>query len=245
MKNKFHIDFAAALLSTVAVPAFAADLPSTKAAPVYAPADDSFLPFMVRVGALGVLPNASGSTLNGGPVYNATLTNNVVPELDLTYFMTKHWAVEAICCFAHTTLEGSLSPFGPKANIANTTACPPTVTLQYHLAMGQWDPYVGVGVNYTWFFWTTSPLTQALGYGNKGVNIHSQASAAFDVGFDYYLTQNWVLNADATYLTLNTTANTPFGQNTAHVNVNPWLVRLAVGYRFGLPSSLAQVVAKY
>jgi len=245
MKNKFRVAFAAALLSTVAASAFAADLPSTKAAPVYTPVEEPFLPFMVRVGALGVLPNSSGSTLNGGAIYNSSLTNNVVPEIDLTYFINKNWAVEAICCFAHHTLEGSLTPFGAKTNIANTTLFPPTVTLQYHFAMGQWDPYVGVGVNYTWFFWTTSPLTQWLGYGNKGINIHPQASAAFDVGFDYYLTQNWVLNADAKYLTLNTTANTPFGQNTAHVNVDPWLVRLAIGYRFGLPMASAPVVAKY
>jgi outer membrane protein len=248
MKNKFCIAFAAALLSGVALPAFAADLPSTKEAPPVAPVED-FMPFMVRVGALGVLPNGSGATLNGfAPLglYNSSLTNNVVPELDLTYFINNHWAVEAICCFAHSTLEAAVTPFGLKSNIANTTAFPPTVTLQYHFALGQFDPYVGLGVNYTWFWWTTSPLTQALGKGN-GINVHGAAGVAFDAGFDYYVTRHWVINADAKYIPLETDANVLGVQNAAHINVNPWLVRLAIGYRFGLQDLGlgAPVVAKY
>jgi outer membrane protein W len=54
-----------------------------------------------------------------------------------------------------------------------------------------------------------------------------------------------VLNADAKYIFLHTTANTPFGPNTVSVNVNPWLVSVGLGYRFGLPTSVAPVVAKY
>jgi outer membrane protein len=71
MKNKFRLAFGAALLTTVAAPVLAADLPSTKSAPVYAPIDDSFDPFLIRVRALGVLPNGSGSTLLGAPIYGA------------------------------------------------------------------------------------------------------------------------------------------------------------------------------
>jgi len=237
--------FAASLLATLAAPVFAADLPATKE-PVYAPIDESFDPFLVRVGALGVLPNVSGATLAGNPIYHASVTNNVVPEIDLNYFITKHWAVEAICCVVHHSLEGSLTPYGTKYDIANTTLFPPTVTLQYHFALGQFDPYIGIGANYTWFWGTTSQLTQQLGYGNKGVNLHSSAGVAFDAGVDYYLTKHWVLNADAKYLVLSTDGNTPFGQNTVHVNLDPWLVRLAVGYRFGVADLFpAPVVAKY
>ena len=42
MNKNFRIAFAAALLGSVAVPAFAADLPSAKAAPAYVPADRNF-----------------------------------------------------------------------------------------------------------------------------------------------------------------------------------------------------------
>jgi outer membrane protein len=249
MKMKFRLAFAAALLSTVAVPAFAADLPSTKSAPAYAPIDESFDPFLVRIRALGVLPNGSGSTLNAGGVnalYGASLSNNVVPEIDLTYFFTKHWAVEVIAGVAHTSLTGTLTPVGGVShNYANTTLLPPTATLQYHLAWGQFDPYLGIGANYTWFLSTTSPLTRSLGYGDA-VNIKPTAGLALQAGFDYYLTKHWALNADVKYLFLNTTANTPFGANTVHLNADTWLVGVGVGYRFGMADLFpAPVVAKY
>lgn len=244
MTNKFRLAFAAALLTTVAAPVLAADLPSTKSAPVYAPIDDSFDPFLIRVRALGVLPNGSGSTIAGAPIYGAKLSDNVVPEVDFTYFINKHLAVEVIAAIAHTSLTGGLTPVGLNHNFANTTLLPPTATLQYHFAMGQFDPYLGVGANYTWFLETTSPLTRSLGYGNA-VNIKPSAGLALQAGFDYYLTKNWALNADAKYLFLNTDANTPFGPNTVHVNADTWLVSVGVGYRFGLAALSAPVVAKY
>jgi outer membrane protein len=243
MKKLICGAFAAALLGSAALPAFAADLPSTKAAPVYAPVE-TFDPFLVRVRALGFLPNATGSSLAGSNIYDAKLQNNVVPEVDITYFINKNWALEAICCVVHTRLTGALTPHGATQNIANTTLFPPTVTLQYHFALGQFDPYVGVGVNYTWFWGTTSVLTSNLGYGNA-VNLRPAAGVDFNAGFDYYLTKNWVLNADAKYLLLHTTGNTPFGVNTVSLNANTWLVGVGIGYRFGLPAVSAPVVAKY
>jgi outer membrane protein len=248
MKKLICGAFAAALLGSAALPAFAADLPSTKSAPVYAPVE-TFDPFLIRVRALGVLPNGSGSTINGNPIYDAKLTNNVVPEVDFTYFFNKNWAVEVIAGMVHHTLSGKLTPNGQTFGIANTTLLPPTATLQYHFALGQFDPYLGVGANYTWFLETTSPLTRTLGYGNA-VNIHGSAALALQAGFDYYLTKNWVLNADAKYLFLNTNANLGIpsptgGVNAVHVNVDPWLVSVGLGYRFGLPAAAAPVVAKY
>jgi outer membrane protein len=244
MKNIICGAFAVALLGSAALPAFAADLPSTKAAPVLAPIDDSFDPFLVRVRALGVLPNGSGSTIGGSPIYNSKLTDNVVPEVDFTYFFTKHIAVEVIAGMVHHTLSGSLTPNGQIYGIANTTLLPPTATLQYHFALGQFDPYLGVGANYTWFLETTSPLTRSLNAGDA-VNIHPAAGLALQAGMDYYLTKHWALNIDAKYIFLHTDANTPFGPNTVSLNVNPWLLSAGLGYRFGGADLLPAVVAKY
>ena len=236
--------FAAALLGSAALPALAADLPSVKSAPVLV-LDNSFDPFLIRVRALGVLPNGSGSTINGGSIYGAKLTDNVVPEVDLTYFFTKHIAVEVIAAVVHTSLEGRLTNFGPTYNIANTTLLPPTATLQYHFALGNCDPYLGIGANYTWFLETTSPLTRTLGFGNA-VNIHPTAGLALQAGVDYYLSKHWALNLDAKYLFMHTEANTPFGPSTVSLNANTWLLSGGIGYRFGAADLFpAAVVAKY
>ena len=234
--------FAAALLSTVAAPAFAADLPSTKSAPVFAPIDNSFDPFMIRVSALGVLPNADGTTLGGKTMFGAKLDDVVVPEVDLTYFVTKNWAVNVIAGVAHTRLTSNYG--GAYSDWANTTLLPPTLTLQYHFALGKLDPYLGVGANYTWFLETKSPWGAANPYGANAINLHPAAGLALNAGADYYLTKHWTLNLDAKYLILNTDGNTPLGVNTVHVNANTWLIGAGIGYRFG-GSEAAPVVAKY
>lgn len=245
--------FAAALLGSLSAPAFAADLPSTKSAPVYAPVDDSFDPFLIRLRGLAVLPDASGTTLAGKKLSGASLSDQGIPEVDFTYFFTKHWAVEAIAGFsyAHRLTAAPGAVLGANAanqGIANTTLLPPTVSLQYHFALGQWDPYLGVGANYTWFLWTKSALGAQLGNANI-INIHSAPGVAFQAGLDYYLTKHWVLNVDAKYLLLSTTADVNIagvGLNAVRVNVNPWIVGAGIGYRFGVADLFpATVVAKY
>jgi outer membrane protein len=234
MKKIVSGAFAAALLSTVAVPAFAADLPSMKAAPAL-PAIDTFDPFLIRVRGLAVLPDASGTKLNGNRLLGAELSDNGIPEIDFTYFFTKNIAAELIAGVSHHRLTANILP--NKVAVANTTLLPPTLTLQYHFALGQLDPYVGVGVNYTWFLETKSSALGGI------VNIHSAFAPAFQFGVDYYLTKNWLINVDAKYLMLTTDANVG-GRNNLHLNVNPWIVGAGIGYRFG-GSTFGPVVAKY
>jgi outer membrane protein len=227
--------FAAALLGCLAAPAFAADLPSTKSAPL-APIDDSFDPFLIRLRVLGVLPDASGTKLGPNSLAGAKLSDSVIPEVDFTYFFTKHWAAELIAGVSPHRLTANLLP--NNVAIANTTLLPPTLTLQYHFALGQLDPYLGVGANYTWFL---AQQSKALG---GIVNIHSAPGLALQAGADYYLTKHWVLNVDAKYIFLETTANVG-AVNNLHLNVNPFIVGAGIGYRFGGSDILPAVVAKY
>jgi outer membrane protein len=245
MKKLVSGAFAAALLATVAVPAFAGDLPSSKSAPLAPVVDDSFDPFLIRLRGLAVIPDASGSSLKGRSFSGATLNDQGIPEADLTYFLTKHWAVEVIAGVSPHYLTAPAT-LGSNINVARTTLLPPTVTLQYHFALGQFDPYVGVGPNYTWFLGTTS------GALPNSVNVHSAAGVAFQAGADYYLTKHWVLNVDAKYLLLDTTANIGTaggaalsGRDVVKLNINPWLVGAGIGYRFGTDVFAAPVVAKY
>jgi outer membrane protein len=250
MKSIVRGALAVALLGSVAVPAFAADLaltqPSPKAPELTAPAiSPSFDPFLVRLRALGVVPQGHGAELYGAALVGSTLSNNVVPEVDFTYFFTKNWAVEVIAGLDHSrlTAPASVDAIGgvaPHVGVANTTLLPATVTLQYHLPAGAFDPYVGAGVNYTWFLNTRSPLAAGLGSPDDVVNVHPAAGLALQTGFDYYLTRNWTLNLDVKKVFLETDANIGgsgigglSGSDVVRVPVNPWLFGLGVGYRFG------------
>jgi outer membrane protein len=102
MLNASSLLVLAATLCAAAVSAQAADL---QAAPVYkkAPAVDAWNPWMIRVRALGVLPDASGSTVNvpGNPALSSpnsglSIGNSIVPELDISYFFTRNIAAELI-----------------------------------------------------------------------------------------------------------------------------------------------------
>src|SRR3972149_6103985 len=98
---------------------------------------------LVRGRLLGVIPDESASVSIGGDV---DIETSVVPEVDLTYFITDHIAVEVIA--AVTPHDVSHEP--TNLDLGEVWLLPPTVTLQYHFnPAGNLQPYVGAGVNYT------------------------------------------------------------------------------------------------
>ena len=122
-----------------------------------AKADDtpSSSPWQVRVRALGVLPASSGSTVNvqGVPALSTpnsglSIGNSIVPEVDISYFFTRNVAAELILGVTphNITGSGALS----NVNVGRAWLLPPTLLAQYHFTdFGAFQPYVGIGVNYT------------------------------------------------------------------------------------------------
>ncbi len=193
----------------------------------------------VRVRGEAVLPQTSTSDwkLNGKagqlPGANASITNSGIPELDISYFLTKNIAVEAICCVTPHTINATGSIKGD-GKIGDTWLFPPTVLLQYHfdgaaVGMPQFKPYVGAGVNYTVFF------DNSTGPNFQDLKLHDHWGAAVQAGFDYHLQGNWFLNVDFKKLWLDTDVSVKSGANTitTHANIDPIIVGAGVGYRFG------------
>ncbi len=223
----------------------AADLPVyTKAPPVVEP----FNPWMIRLRALGVLPDASGSTVNvlgvptlSSPNSGLSISNQVVPELDISYFFTPNIAAELILGVTRHSISGtgSLSPLP----IGKTTLLPPTLTLQYHFTnFGAFKPYIGAGVNYTVFFNTSAAnvATNVVGppagpFAVTNLSVSNQFGGAVQFGFDYMLDRHWGLNVDVKKLWLRpdytATVNGAVPvTGTAHID--PWLVGGGVTYKF-------------
>jgi outer membrane protein len=168
--------------------------------------------WMVRGRAIGVLPDAS-SSLSGLDVDDAYTV-----ELDLSYFFTKNIAVEAIA--ATTRHEIKLNG----TSLGKISALPPTVTLQYHFTdLGAWKPYVGAGINYTWFYdvGLSSPLDIS----------RDSWGGALQGGVDYAIDKNWVVNVDVKYIWMSTDVSAA-GSQLTKLDINPWVVGLGVGYRF-------------
>ena len=226
MNTTLKAALSAILLSAVALPAAAADLPSTKA-PLAPALAYSQSPWMIRVRALGVMPEQK-ATLTGVPAgYGVSVTNSLVPELDISYFLTKNIALELILGVTPHEIKGK-GTIAALGDIVATTALPPTLTLQYHFTdFGAFKPYIGIGVNYTTYFNTTVKNP-----GAAPASIKPSWGIAGQIGFDYMFDQHWGFNVDVKKILMEPSVSLAGGAVTGKVNLNPWLIGAGVTYRF-------------
>jgi len=168
----------------------------------------------------------------GGSYVDPKSNNHEVVSVDsaasltfnFSYMMTDNWAVEALAAypFKHdiTLKDGT--------RVASTKQLPPTVSLQYHFApASRFQPYVGLGINYTDFFSTktTGPLE------GSDLTLSSSWGFAGQLGADIMLNEKWFLNLDVRYIDLETEARLD-GDNLGDVDISPWVYGANVGFRF-------------
>ena len=302
MKTVIRGALAATFLSAACAAGLAADLP---APPPPAPPPtfvDTYQPFQVRLKVGGVVPTAGKGTVydagavypglpNGGslgiatglsggfntviPGASTSTSWSIIPTLDVAYYITKNWAVEAICCVSPAHIQGTGTI---QSEFAHTWVFPPTLLLQYHFTnFGAFQPYLGVGVNFTTYWGTrvnaqTWPLAivpgSPLGIGCAGLaGVNAQYynatvtpswGVAGQVGFDYMFNEHWGVNLDLKYIMM---------EPTVHANVSafspqfPQLGALFIPVRVYLPidplvvsagltyrfggGSVAPIMAKY
>mgnify|MGYP003633777558 CR=1 FL=1 len=164
-----------------------------------AQAQDS--PWMLRARVLGVLPDEAGTLKAGGATLpgDVDISDQYVPEFDITYFFNKHIAAELILAVTphdvkavNVTVPGALTD--ATVDLGDVWLLPPTLTLQYHFTeMGQFKPYVGAGVNATFFF------DEDQGPVADGIDYDTSVGLALQAGVDYDLDGEpggWAINAD-------------------------------------------------
>lgn len=119
--------------------------------------------WVVRLRAVNVMPNEDsqlGTTVNellGAPVMSPSaelsVSDNVIPEIDISYYFSKHIAAELILAVGteHNVriTDDSLGTIGSQP-LGSVNALPPTLTMQWHFNPDELiDPYIGAGINYT------------------------------------------------------------------------------------------------
>lgn len=201
------------------------------AAPVPASAGDFLAgpsdgrsPWMVRVRGLAVIPDEDANTsVAGGDV---SIDNQVVPEVDFTYFLDDHFALELILATTNHDVRGKGTLAG--ANLGDVWLLPPTLTLQYHFNItDQIKPYVGAGVNYTIFYGVDDGAFVDIEYDDS-------FGVALQAGVDIAIDDHWGVNFDVKKLFLNTDVkvNTGAGIIRADVDIDPWIIGAGISYRF-------------
>lgn len=181
---------------------------------------------MVRVRAIGVIPENLSSSVSaiGGKV---GVTATPAPEIDFSYFLTDHLALELIAASTRHQVSASNTALG-YVDVGSVYVLPPTLTLQYHFRpQSRFSPYVGAGLTVAFFYDShpSLPTVTKVGFSNN-------VGAAIQAGFDYSISGPWFFNADVKQLFVNTTARINGGTIIAKTALDPTIVGMGFGYRF-------------
>lgn len=183
---------------------------------------------LLRARALDVDPQVSSSvSVVNGSVH---ASNNVVPEVDGSYFFTPHLAAELIAAVTYHTVKDVNSVAGTLP-LGSVRLLPPTLTAQWHfLPNSSINPYVGAGINYTFFYGVKGSPVAIIHSTHYGDNV----GGALQAGADINVRGNWYFNIDVKKLFLHTDVSlgTAVGPVKASVDLDPWLIGAGIAYRF-------------
>jgi outer membrane protein len=214
--------------------------------------------FILRAGVVHVAPDDSSDsiTVGGAPLLSGadskvTVDSNTQLGLRATYMFTNNLGVGLLGAtpFKHNINGGGDIPSDVK--LGETKHLPPTLTLQYFplASSSAFQPFVGVGVNYTTFFEekTTGTLDSVVAaeYGIPGartsLDLDDSVGVAVEVGMDYMLSENFGLNAAIWWADINTDArvkvydaNGDFAAQTDkfEVEIDPMVYMVGFTYKF-------------
>lgn len=176
--------------------------------------------WMVRVGGHNIDPTGD-STLNDG-VTKVDVSSKFGPTFNLDYKFCRNFTVDLLAALPYTH---DISLNGTK--VGTTQHLPPVLSLQYHpLADSAFDPFFGVGVNYTMFFNTS--LSGAPG----ALDLKNSLGYALQAGLDYrFKGTPWRVGADVRYIDIEPKAYL-YGQEIGTVKIDPLAYGITVGYAF-------------
>ena len=170
--------------------------------------------WMMRVRAIDISPDVSTSPTLAG----LDVSDEWVPEVDFTYFVTPNIGVELILGTArHEVTLGNQS-------LGKLNHLPPTLTLQYHFQpTPSIKPYVGAGVNYTRFY--NVDLAPGLSIDNNSFG------GALQAGVDIAVTKNGYINLDVKKIWIDTDVKAN-GAKLTTLDIDPVVWGIGYGFRF-------------
>ncbi len=183
------------------------------------------------------------TALYGSTSANLKVDSNTIPELDLSYYITKNIAAELILALG-TKHDVKTSGAGAALNtnkLGEVNLLPPTLTLQWHFNPDQMiDPYVGAGVSYVRAM--DNGLTAHTGQGDAAIRIdRNNWGAALQAGVDVNLENRWLVNFDVKKIFVDTDVklNTGGAYSTQagykkidNLDIDPWVISVGFGKKF-------------
>ncbi len=176
-----------------------------------------------------------------GPVTGsaATLNSDTQLGLNLAYMLSDHLGLELLAAtpFSHDVgVKGMPAGLnGLNGDLGSLKHLPPTLSLVYYPMDSACavQPYVGAGLNYTWFF-DTELSSEAEAKGFRGFDLDDSWGLAAQIGVDLLLSDNLLLNAQVRYIDIDTTGTTYLAGDKVKVDleVDPFVYMVGLGYKF-------------
>lgn len=200
--------------------------------------------WIVRAGYAAVDPRDDSSALRvGGSAVGGTgvgVDGAGALGLTVSYMVAPHWGIELLAAspFKHDITAKGLGGLGVPdgTQIGSTRQLPPTLSAQYYFAAADshWQPYVGIGVNYTLFFSESTSSAAESQLGAHNLSLSDSWGIAGEAGIDWQPDSRWLVNASVwrTRISTDATLDTALGRVKTTVDIDPWVYMVAVGYRF-------------
>ncbi|NBA96114.1 OmpW family protein [Pseudomonas sp. R5(2019)] len=205
--------------------------------------------FIIRAGAATTAPNEDSGELelDGAKISGtkATLDSDTQLGLAFAYMVTDHLGIELLAAtpFQHTVgvrgISNATGIAGLDGELADVKQLPPTLSLQYYplAPTSKFQPYAGIGVNYS-LFYDEELSRERKDQGFSNLKLKNSLGVAGQLGFDYMLTDNMLVNASVWYVDIDTEATVDgptalgVGRTRVDVDVDPWVYMVGVGYTF-------------
>ncbi len=158
------------------------------------------------------------------------INSKVLPDFNFEYFFLPNWSAELVLTYPQKqTVTVEKSALGGPTQIGTFNHLPPILTAKYNFAPdADFRPYLGAGVNITYI---SSVNLAVPTVGQLNLKRWS-VGPAVQAGFDYKVADHWFLNADLKWAMLQTDISLG-GTKISQARVDPLLVGIGIGYRFG------------
>ncbi|CAG8869913.1 Outer membrane protein W [Pseudomonas fluorescens] len=204
---------------------------------------------LIRAGAITVNPEADSSSVkvDQGPLAGAdlggkaTMSSDTQLGLNFAYMLTNHLGIELLAAtpFEHDVKLKGTALSAANGKLGTLKHLPPTLSLVYYPLdpKSAFQPYVGGGINYTYIY-DEHVGSQAQSAGFSNFKAENSWGLAWQVGADYMLTDNILINAQVRYIDIDTRATVennsiaPGTRARVDVDVDPFIYMVGLGYKF-------------
>jgi outer membrane protein len=212
---------------------------------------------IISLGWFRVMPNSSADPLtvdsiNGRPVgmvrpnTGADIESADTLGIAFSHFFTDNISAEFVVGIPPKHDVKGNGDYAQYGKLGSVRQWSPAVLVKYHFfeAKTKFRPYVGLGVNYTWFTDETISNQDFVNhaFGIPGAKMTASADSSwnpvFNIGANYAITDNWFVGLSVSYLPLSTRATftTQAGPVTivshTKIKIDPVVTFLSVGYKF-------------